>query len=485
MRAIVLEAKNGYSALLREDGIVIKQRGIREIGQEVDVAHSAVPQWQRSLRAAVAAVALLGVLTASGWTYENAFAYSYATLDVGNTSIEYVLNRKGQVIDVNALNEYSEDSVGDVLNNVKRQNLSDAIANTMDSFDSESDTYAQVSVFSPNDKKAKDLVDSVDGAMMGRPFEFHAETATPEDRQAAKDEGMSPCRWKFKQDHSGDFRDEDFRNGDMDDLARGFGNNDVSHNENKDNTFGSEKAEPNNALTNAKSGQPDGKGGTGQPESAPQGNKPMNGGNQQAGNNTGSIPAGKQNGQPDEGQGTSESTTGHQPTANGNSNGTTPSDRQPGPSAGSQQQAAPGAPNSSPSSQDETSAPSTSKPAGNMNEGDNSSESPNSSPAENATPEQPSDNPNSPTPPSRPEGQERPDDQAVQGINNPSDQANGSQEQNGKPSNDGSTSSTENSSNVAPATSGSGEFGTQRVPNDSGLPQNTQGENNAPPSLTP
>ena len=282
MKAIVLEVKNGYSALLREDGVVIKRRGALEVGQEIQVSDGAAGQGLRRLRAAVAAVAIVGVMTASGWTYENALAYSYATLDVGSTSIEYVLNRRGQVIGVNALNDSSEDSAEEILGQVKRQELSDAIAGTMDSFDSEEDSYAQVSVCSPNDAKARDLADSVDRAMKDHPFDFHAKTASPEERRAARDEKMSTGRWQVKRDsgHTGDFR-----NGDMDDLIK----DDAHRPPAKDNGQGTEPDREVEAQPNGpENGRPGDAGPQGQDGPRGEGGGP----GQNGGPDSGAKPAG-------------------------------------------------------------------------------------------------------------------------------------------------------------------------------------------------
>ena len=221
MKALVLEVKNGYSAVLREDGTVEKVMGVYEVGQTIQVPVHAVPAWRKSLRAAVAAVALVGVLSAGGWSYQNVMAYSYATLDVGGASIEYTLNRRDQVIGVTARNSASEEAVEALRSGVRNQSLSDAIDETMNYLedDLENDSYAHVAVSSGNDQRAEKLAGAVDEAMAPRKdrFDFHAETATPEERREARQQDMSMGRWQLQQ-RSG--QSGDFRNGDMDELIQ-------------------------------------------------------------------------------------------------------------------------------------------------------------------------------------------------------------------------------------------------------------------------
>lgn len=62
---------------------------------------------ERHRRYIIAAAAVLLLCTTGVYSYNNVVASSYVSLDA-DTSIEYTLNRKNQVLDVTALNEEAE-----------------------------------------------------------------------------------------------------------------------------------------------------------------------------------------------------------------------------------------------------------------------------------------------------------------------------------------------------------------------------------------
>lgn len=118
MRGIVVENKNGCSAVLRDDGVFEKVDGIYEVGTSIELTTSGdlraagrKKTHQRRLvqRVAAAAVALM-ILAGSGWNYMTVQACTTVKLD-GGASIEYTLNRLDRVIGVTATAEEDEQIV--------------------------------------------------------------------------------------------------------------------------------------------------------------------------------------------------------------------------------------------------------------------------------------------------------------------------------------------------------------------------------------
>ena len=106
MKAVVLETHGGFAAVLRDDGVVEKIRRSCQVGETVELEERKVVAFPKRIgRWSVAAAAALILLTSGGlYGYNNAYAYSYVTLDI-NPSIEYVLNRKNEILRVTALND--------------------------------------------------------------------------------------------------------------------------------------------------------------------------------------------------------------------------------------------------------------------------------------------------------------------------------------------------------------------------------------------
>ena len=112
MKGIVLEKRNGFAAVLREDGLVVKARVQAGVGETVELNDAAAPKRGRPalriVRTAVAAVLALAI-TGGAYGYTNVAAASYVTLDTEETSVELSINRMGRVVGVRALDEGSEE----------------------------------------------------------------------------------------------------------------------------------------------------------------------------------------------------------------------------------------------------------------------------------------------------------------------------------------------------------------------------------------
>ena len=109
-KAVVLEVKKGYAAVLSEDGTFLKIRRKCNVGETIQISEKEMKKGGsvvlfRSVRTAAAAAAALVVLTAgAGGYYTTATAASYAYVEIDEDSaIEISLNHFGKVIKVQAL----------------------------------------------------------------------------------------------------------------------------------------------------------------------------------------------------------------------------------------------------------------------------------------------------------------------------------------------------------------------------------------------
>ena len=116
MKAVVLENKNGYAAVLTEDGSVEKLRGVYTVGNTIEVqafdfVHSGNTVRFRGLRRSFAAVAAALLLSVSGLSYYTMTAQAYSTVTVeadADASIQYILNRFDKVIGMEVTGESAE-----------------------------------------------------------------------------------------------------------------------------------------------------------------------------------------------------------------------------------------------------------------------------------------------------------------------------------------------------------------------------------------
>jgi hypothetical protein len=130
MKAVVVEIKNDFAAVLSDDGCFTKVKNNNyKMGQVIEVNRNKVPMKKKVvICAASAAFLIAGGVTA--WAYET--PYSYVSLDV-NPSIEYSVNVFDRVIDVNAVNDDGQDILDEMnLDDINNQDIEDAIAQTVD-----------------------------------------------------------------------------------------------------------------------------------------------------------------------------------------------------------------------------------------------------------------------------------------------------------------------------------------------------------------
>ena len=129
MKAIVLEVKNGYAAVMREDGVVTKTRQPCQVGETIELTSEVVPfpiNRKRLLRNAVAAVLALS-LAGGSYGYTTAMAASYISLDVNDSSMEFSINRIGRVISVKGINNGGELLAEALEEEVRNKTVDDAM----------------------------------------------------------------------------------------------------------------------------------------------------------------------------------------------------------------------------------------------------------------------------------------------------------------------------------------------------------------------
>ena len=171
-KAVVLEIKEEYAAVLTEEGFVQKIRNnAYAVGQEIDLDEIADQEEEREERRGiagnrfagwyrgVAAAAAVFIISGSGFYYasENVFAYSTVTVTTDAASLELTLNKKDEVVAVKALDEESEETASALqISAMRRKPLSD----TMDRI-TEGQSQAEVSVSSRNTERRERLEEQV------------------------------------------------------------------------------------------------------------------------------------------------------------------------------------------------------------------------------------------------------------------------------------------------------------------------------------
>lgn len=131
MKAVVVEIKDGFVAVLSEDGNITKTANKSyQIGQVIEMKEKKIYNSKKFV-ACAAAVAVIFVTGSIGaWAY--ATPYTYVSLDV-NPSIEFSVNRFDNVINVTAVNDDGEDILQEInAENLDNQSIEKAIERTVD-----------------------------------------------------------------------------------------------------------------------------------------------------------------------------------------------------------------------------------------------------------------------------------------------------------------------------------------------------------------
>ena len=133
MKATVLESFEGRSVVLAEDGLFYSIEGSYQTGEIIEYTEKAdinrYSIWRKALLQKAAAVAACLILLLSGtiYSYQNFMVYAYVTLD-GAMPVKCSLNRKNEVIKIEAVNEDGDALAEDMIENgLKGQKIETAI----------------------------------------------------------------------------------------------------------------------------------------------------------------------------------------------------------------------------------------------------------------------------------------------------------------------------------------------------------------------
>ena len=135
MKAVVLEIKEKWAAVLCEDGVIRKvKKGNFKVGDSFDFeaeSHKkvvSIESLRRNMVGSAAALFLIVAGVAGTYSYNNVLACSYVSLDI-NPSIEYTLNRQDKVVAVKGLNNDGQ-KIADELLSVRKVTLKEALQET-------------------------------------------------------------------------------------------------------------------------------------------------------------------------------------------------------------------------------------------------------------------------------------------------------------------------------------------------------------------
>ncbi|HSW36735.1 MAG TPA: anti-sigma factor domain-containing protein [Candidatus Limnocylindrales bacterium] len=204
MKAVVVEVKNGYAALLQDDGIVVKLKNSNfKIGDVVNLKEKTVRS-KKSFSAMVA-VAAMFIMLMSGGVYAYLTPYYYVSIDV-NPSVLMEVNIFERVIGVEVLHE----GVAAVLEELDLTNkdiedaISVVVANLAEAgyFDEEGGSIL-IAAAARNDDHAEHLAEELQGAVEeeivenGLEAEVSAGVTGYEMVQQAKGWGLTPGKYNI------------------------------------------------------------------------------------------------------------------------------------------------------------------------------------------------------------------------------------------------------------------------------------------------
>ncbi|MFA7672528.1 MAG: anti-sigma factor domain-containing protein [Clostridia bacterium] len=130
MKAIIVETRNKYAAMLSDDGCIVKVRNKNySVGQEVDtvMTNKIINIRSAMLTAAACLVLLAGIAAATYYTPTR-----YVSLDV-NPSIEYKVNMYNRVISAKGVNDDGTEIIDGIqLGKLKNKKITEAVSLTID-----------------------------------------------------------------------------------------------------------------------------------------------------------------------------------------------------------------------------------------------------------------------------------------------------------------------------------------------------------------
>ncbi len=218
MKGLVLELRDGLAAVLREDGQVVTTAMACQVGETIELPAEVVPfaaggkkaaqsvwgRWAKGLVAAVLALAVVG----GGYSYNTAFACSYVSVDAAEASLELAVNRRGQVIDVQAMDEDSAVLAQELSGDLRRMPLDQALDVTMDRLDdrgflADGGEPVIIGVTADSEKREAELDAAVEKARQGNfpALPVYTVDVTPEERQDAALQHQSGGRYAYEKEN--------------------------------------------------------------------------------------------------------------------------------------------------------------------------------------------------------------------------------------------------------------------------------------------
>ena len=166
MKAVVLEIKENWAAVLCEDVVVRKIKKCKiSVGDSLDISPESrgkilsLGSFRRYLAGSAAALFLLTAGAGGVYSYNTVWACSYVSLDI-NPSIEYTLNRQNYVIKVKGLNEEGQGIVDELMKtSLHHATLEEALEQTKlilsqkKYLNSDAGEYVLINVSASNDKR--------------------------------------------------------------------------------------------------------------------------------------------------------------------------------------------------------------------------------------------------------------------------------------------------------------------------------------------
>jgi hypothetical protein len=167
MKSVIVDIKDGFAAVLSDDGCVekIKDKNYT-IGQVIDLKKRKGNISKRLAIIASTAAAFVMLCGAGIWATTS--PYSYVSLDV-NPSIEFTLNRFDRVLSVSAVNDDGEDILKEIqLDEMKYEKIDEALTKTIDAiskdgyFEDEIEGGIVIATSGEDEQKSEELAEKLE-----------------------------------------------------------------------------------------------------------------------------------------------------------------------------------------------------------------------------------------------------------------------------------------------------------------------------------